>query len=100
MNTLYPLQVGYVETFLEGGKNIFEFSYKNPHVLAYLYYTEGLSTVEMANLLKCEQRTIRRYMNKYNFPRYTKEFAQLVKHHGFEKACQLKKPTFYPLGWR
>jgi hypothetical protein len=78
--------------------DVFSFSYKNPFVLASLYYTEGLSTVEMADLLGCEQRTIRRYMNYYGLKRFTKDFALLVKHHGLEKALQMKKPTFYPLG--
>lgn len=78
--------------------NVFEFSYKNPFLLAYLYYTEGNSTVEMANLLGCEQRTIRRYMNYYGFRRFTKSYAQLVNIHGVQDAMKIKAPEFYPLG--
>lgn len=78
--------------------NVFEFSYKNPFMLAYLYYTEGMSTVELANLLGCEQRTIRRYMNYYGMRRFEKGFSQLVKAHGVQKAMQLQAPKFYPLG--
>lgn len=76
----------------------FSFSYKNPFVLSFLYYTEGLSTVEIAEMLSCEQRTVRRYMNYFGFKRFTKDFALLVKHHGVQDAMKIKKPTFYPLG--
>lgn len=82
----------------EGSQYAHEFSYKNPYLLATLYYTEGLSTIEMAKVLGCEQRTIRRYMNYYGFKRYTKAFAQLVKHHGVRGARQIMRPEFYPLG--
>ncbi|AYP68742.1 hypothetical protein BpsS36_00036 [Bacillus phage vB_BpsS-36] len=78
--------------------NIFELSYRNPFTLAFLYYTEGMSTVEMADLLGCEQRTVRRYMNYYGLRRFKKDFALLVKHHGIAGAMKLKQPTFYPLG--
>lgn len=78
--------------------DVFSFSYKNPFVLASLYYVEGLSTVEMAKLLGCEQRTIRRYMNYYGLKRFTKDFAFLVKRYGIKKALTMKEPTFYPLG--
>lgn len=81
-----------------GQADVFSFSYKNPFVLSFLYYTEGLSTVEIAELLDCEQRTVRRYMNFYGFKRFTKDFALLVKHHGVQDALKLKTPTFYPLG--
>jgi hypothetical protein len=78
--------------------DIFSFSYKNPFLLASLYYTEGLSTVEIADLLGCEQRTVRRYMNYYGLKRFTKRFALLVKHHGIEEAMKMMTPEFYPLG--
>lgn len=78
--------------------DVFSHTYKNPFLLATLYYTEGLSTVEIAELLDCEQRTVRRYMNYFGFKRYTKQFSLLVKHHGVEKALSLQPPTFYPLG--
>lgn len=73
-------------------------SYKNPFVLASLYYTEGMSTVEIASLLGCEQRTVRRYMNYYGLPRFTKQFSLLIKHHGLEGAKKLMKPEYYDLG--
>lgn len=78
--------------------DVFSFSYKNPFVLSFLYYTEGLSTVDIAELLDCEQRTVRRYMNYFGFKRFTKDFALLVKHHGVQDALKLQAPTFYPLG--
>jgi hypothetical protein len=89
-----------VETIMTrlAGADIFSFSYKNPFVLSFLYYTEGMSTVEIGELLGCEQRTVRRYMNFYGFRRFTKDFALLVKHHGVQDAMKLKPPTFYPLG--
>lgn len=82
----------------QAGPEMFKFSYKNPFLLATLYYTEGLSTIEMAELLGCEQRTVRRYMNYYGFRRFTKGYALLVKHHGVEGAMKITKPMFYPLG--
>lgn len=82
----------------EGATQAFYFNYKNPFLLASLYYTEGLSTIEMADLLGCEQRTIRRYMNYYGLKRYTNRFSLLVKHHGIEGALKIQKPEFYPLG--
>lgn len=78
--------------------DVFNFSYKNPFVLACLYYVEGLSTVDMAKLLGCEQRTIRRYMNYYGLRRFSKDFAVLVKQYGIKRALKMRKPTFYPLG--
>jgi hypothetical protein len=78
--------------------DVFSFSYKNPFVLACLYYVEGMSTVEMAELLGCEQRTIRRYMNYYGLKRFTKDYAFLVKQYGIKGALSMRKPTFYPLG--
>lgn len=75
-----------------------EFNYKNPYLLASLYYTEGLSTREMAFYLNCEERTIRRYMNFYGFRRFHKSFAQLVKHYGIKEAKNMAVPQFYPLG--
>lgn len=78
--------------------DVSEYSYKNPYLLATLYYTEGLSTNDMADLLKCEERTIRRYMNYYGFRRFHKSFAQLVKHYGITRAKQLGEVKFYPLG--
>lgn len=82
----------------EGSAQAYHMSYKNPFLLAYLYYTEGMSTVEMAELLECEQRTIRRYMNYYGFKRFTKRYSLLVKHHGVEGAMKIMPPEFYPLG--
>jgi len=76
----------------------FSYSYKNPFLLSFLYYTEGLSTVDIAELLGCEQRTVRRYMNFFGFRRFTKDFSLLVKHHGIQDALKLRQPTFYPLG--
>ncbi|AGE60803.1 transcriptional regulator [Bacillus phage Eoghan] len=76
---------------------IYENSYKNPLLLAYMYYTEGLSTIEMANMLGCEQRTIRRYMNKYGLRRFTKDFSLLVMYHGVEGALKIQDPTFYDI---
>ncbi|AGY46841.1 hypothetical protein Blastoid_42 [Bacillus phage Blastoid] len=75
--------------------SMYEESYKNPFLLAYMYYTLGLSTIEMANMLECEQRTIRRYMNKYGLRRFTKEFSLLVMYHGIEGALKIQDPTFY-----
>lgn len=88
----------FLKRLLEGTNQAYYMNYKNPFLLAFLYYTEGMSTVEMANLLGCEQRTIRRYMNYYGLKRYTKRFALLVKHHGIEGALKIQKPEFYPLG--
>lgn len=81
-----------------GAQHIHEVSYKNPFLLATLYYTEGMSTVEMAEVLGCEQRTVRRYMNLYGFKRFTKRFSLLVKHHGIEEALKIMSPEFYPVG--
>lgn len=78
--------------------NPFEKSYKNPFLLGYLYYTEGLSTLEIADLLGCHDRTIRRYMNYHGFKRFSKRFALLVEAHGVEKALEMSPPEFYPLG--
>lgn len=93
---LTPYQV--LTRLNEGSRYMFESTYKNPWLLATLYYTEGLSTVDIAELLGCEQRTVRRYMNYYGFPRFTKHFAQLVKHHGIDGARKIQAPEFYPLG--
>jgi hypothetical protein len=82
----------------EGTQHAFTHSYRNPWLLATLYYTEGLSTVEIAELLDCEQRTVRRYMNYYGFKRFTKKFSLLVKHHGIKGALKIQRPEFYPLG--
>lgn len=76
----------------------FSFSYKNPHVLAALYYTEGLSTTQIAEHLNCHKRTVRRYMNYFAMPRFTKHFSQLVRHHGIEGARQIEDPSFYKIG--
>jgi hypothetical protein len=79
-------------------EEVFKFSYKNPWLLATLYYTEGLSTIEIADALGCEQRTVRRYMNYYGFKRFTKKFSLLVKHHGIEGALKIQPAEYYPLG--
>ncbi|MCU5407982.1 helix-turn-helix domain-containing protein [Bacillus cereus] len=76
----------------------FSFSYKNPHILAALYYVEGLSTTQMAEHLSCHKRTIRRYMNYFAMPRFTKHFSQLVRHHGIDGARQIEDPSFYKIG--
>lgn len=94
--TLTPYQL--ISRLNEGAGHAFEATVKNPFLLATLYYTEGLSTVDIAELLGCEQRTVRRYMNYYGFKRYTKKFSLLVKHHGITKARLLMTPEFYPLG--
>lgn len=78
--------------------NVFTQDYKNPFLLGYLYYTVGYSTTEIAGMLGCEQRTVRRYMNYYGMKRFHKSFAQLVRAHGIEDALKLQKPSFYPLG--
>lgn len=88
----------YINRMAEGTKQAFYHSYKNPWLLATLYYTEGLSTVEMAHSLGCEQRTIRRYMNYYGLRRFTKQFSLLVKFHGIEEALKMQTPEYYPLG--
>lgn len=88
----------FLKRLSEGTQYAYYMTYKNPFLLAYLYYTEGMSTTEIADLLGCDQRTIRRYMNYYGFKRYTKHFAQLVRHHGIDKALQIQPPEFYPLG--
>ncbi|WP_130067448.1 helix-turn-helix domain-containing protein [Bacillus albus] len=76
----------------------FSFSYKNPHILAALYYVEGLSTTQMAEHLSCHKRTIRRYMNYFAMPRFTKHFSQLVRHHGIDGARQIQDPEFGEVG--
>ncbi|PGL88574.1 helix-turn-helix domain-containing protein [Bacillus thuringiensis] len=76
----------------------FSFSYKNPHILAALYYVEGLSTTQMAEHLSCHKRTIRRYMNYFAMPRFTKHFSQLVRHHGIDGARQIQDPEFGDIG--
>ena len=76
----------------------FDFSYKNPHVLSALYYVEGLSTTQIAEHLGCHKRTIRRYMNYFAMPRFTKHFSQLVRHHGIDGARQIQDPEFSPIG--
>jgi hypothetical protein len=96
-NVIIPPEV-FLSRLNEGASQAFYGSYKNPFLLATLYYTEGLSTIEIAELLGCEQRTVRRYMNYYGLKRYTKKFALLVKHHGIEGALKIQKPEFYPLG--
>lgn len=94
--TISPTE--FIKRLSEGTQHAYHMTYKNPFLLAFLYYTEGMSTVEMAELLDCEQRTIRRYMNYYGLKRYTKKFALLVKYHGIEGALKIQKPEFYPLG--
>lgn len=76
----------------------FSFSYKNPHVLAALYYCEGLSTTQIAEHLNCHKRTIRRYMNYFAMPRFTKRFGQLVRCHGIDGARQIQDPEYNNLG--
>ncbi|WP_202775306.1 helix-turn-helix domain-containing protein [Heyndrickxia sporothermodurans] len=96
-NIVIPAHVA-LKRLSEGANQAYHMTYKNPFLLAYLYYTEGMSTVEIAEMLDCEQRTIRRYMNYYGFKRFTKKFSLLVKHHGIEGALKLQAPEFYPLG--
>jgi hypothetical protein len=84
--------------FAERVIELHKVTYKNPFLLATLYYTEGYSTVEIAELLECEQRTVRRYMNLFGLRRFTKRFSLLVKHHGIEGACKIMRPEFYPIG--
>ena len=76
----------------------FSFSYRNPHILASLYYCEGLSTTQIAEHLGCHKRTIRRYMNYFAMPRFTKHFSQLVRHHGIDGARQIQDPEFGEVG--
>lgn len=76
----------------------FGYTYKNPFLLATLYYTEGKSTYEIADLLNCHDRTVRRYMNYFGFKRFTGRFSQLVEYHGIEHAMKIEQPSFMPLG--
>lgn len=76
----------------------FSFSYRNPHILAALYYCEGLSTTQIAEHLGCHKRTVRRYMNYFAMPRFTKHFSQLVRHHGIDGARQIQDPEFNSIG--
>lgn len=76
----------------------FSFSYRNPHILAALYYCEGLSTTQIAEHLGCHKRTVRRYMNYFAMPRFTKHFSQLVRHHGIDGARQIQDPEYFPIG--
>lgn len=76
----------------------FTFSYTNPHVLAALYYCEGLSTTQIAEHLGCHVRTVRRYMNYYGFKRFTKHFSQLVRHHGIDGAMKIQDPEYNSIG--
>lgn len=88
----------FIQRMSEGARSAFEVSYKNPFLLATLYYTEGLSTIEIAEILGCEQRTVRRYMNYYGFKRFTKKFSLLVCYHGIEGALRIMPAEYYPLG--
>ena len=88
----------FIDRLSEGAEQAYFMSYKNPFALTFLYYTEGMSTIEIADTLGCEQRTIRRYMNYYGFKRYTKKFALLVKYHGVKGALKIQTPEFYSLG--
>lgn len=74
---------------------IHEFSYRNPFVLATMYYVDGYSTVEMAQMLSCHDRTIRRYMDKYGLRRYTKTFSAYVHLYGIERALEVSTPEYY-----
>ncbi|MGY0013228.1 helix-turn-helix domain-containing protein [Bacillus anthracis] len=76
----------------------FSFSYRNPHILAALYYCEGLSTTQIAEHLGCHKRTIRRYMNYFAMPRFTKHFSQLVRHHGIDGAMKIQEPEYNSIG--
>ena len=76
----------------------FDFSYKNPHILAALYYCEGLSTTQIAEHLSCHKRTVRRYMNYFAMPRFTKRFGQLVRCHGIDGAMKIQDPEYSELG--
>jgi len=76
----------------------FEFSYKNPHVLSALYYCDGLSTTQIAEHLDCHKRTVRRYMNYFAMPRFTKRFGQLVRCHGIDGAMKIQDPEYSELG--
>ncbi|WP_144585491.1 helix-turn-helix domain-containing protein [Bacillus cereus] len=76
----------------------FSFSYRNPHILASLYYCEGLSTTQIAEHLGCHKRTVRRYMNYFAMPRFTKRFGQLVRCHGIDGARQIEDPSYYEIG--
>ncbi|PEL23421.1 helix-turn-helix domain-containing protein [Bacillus toyonensis] len=76
----------------------FSFSYRNPHILAALYYCEGLSTTQIADHLGCHKRTVRRYMNYFAMPRFTKRFGQLVRCHGIDGARQIEEPSYYEVG--
>jgi hypothetical protein len=96
-NVILPANV-LLKRLNEGSEYAYMATYKNPFLLATMYYTEGLSTVQIAELLGCEQRTVRRYMNYYGFKRYTKRFALLVKNHGIHGALKIQAPEFYPLG--
>lgn len=88
----------HVKRIMEGKEFSHSYSYKNPFLLATMYYTDGLSTTEIARWLGCHDRTVRRYMNYYGFKRYTKRFALLVRHHGITVALTIMEPEYYPLG--
>jgi len=88
----------FINRLSKGAEQAYFLSYKNPFLLTFLYYTEGMSTIDIADVLGCEQRTIRRYMNYYGFRRYTKKFALLVKYHGIKGALKIQAPEFYSLG--
>jgi hypothetical protein len=93
---LTPKQV--LTRLSQGAEFSHAYTYKNPYLLATLYYTEGMSTTEVAQFLNCNERTVRRYMNYYGFKRYTKKFSQLVRYYGIEKALEIMEPEYYPLG--
>lgn len=74
---------------------VHEFSYRNPYVLAVMYYVDGYSTVHMAEMLNCHDRTIRRYMDRYGLRRYSKKFSAYVHLYGIEKALEVATPEYY-----
>jgi len=89
-----PTEIG--KRFMNANRG--EWTYKNPFVVAALYYVEGMSTVDISKELGCTHRTLRRYMNYYGMPRFTKRFSVLIKIHGIKLAKELCEPEYYPIG--
>ena len=97
--TKYPVKVGgSIRVVLDLNQDpevVHEFSYRNPYVLAVMYYVDGYSTVHMAEMLGCHDRTIRRYMDRYGLRRFTKQFSAYVHLYGIEQAVEIATPEYY-----
>lgn len=62
-------------------------NYENPFALQFMYYTEGMSLKDMAEVLECHPKTIARWMNYYGLNRRSSGSAQLIASHGPEMAA-------------